>query len=418
MRTTILHKTLFFPVPLLFLALFVMPSCEKADPADREPRKIVLKLKSAEIIQADQQFAFELFREVNGQSEEDNLMISPLSVSYALGMTYNGSAGDTREAFRQVLHFGEWTDQEVNESYKDLMGQLVTLDDKVEFSIANSIWYKLGYYVLVEFIATNREYFDAAVEELDFSDPGAVDIINGWIEDKTNDKIQDMLDDIPPDAVMYLINAIYFNATWKYRFDKEETFEGDFNLEGGGTHRCDFMQVEGGFSVTSQDDFSAVELPYGDSAFSMVVLLPHEGVSTADLVDEMNAENWNSWFASSYMANLQIQLPKFKYGFKSLLNNPLVNLGLGIAFSDTADFSNITPVAELYISRVIHQTFIDVKEEGTEAAAATIVEIRELSLPSGPPLFKIDRPFLYVIRENSTGAILFMGKVGQPEYEE
>ena len=228
MKPTILKKTAALVVTLPVLALFILPACEDMEPVDREPKQIVLHKKAAEIIQADQQFAFELFKEVHALSEEDNLMISPLSTSYALGMTCNGSAGDTREAFRQVLHFGDWTDQEVNESYKDLMGQLVTLDENVDFSIANSIWYKLGYNVLAEFIATNQEYFDAAVEELDFSDPGAVDIINGWIEDKTNGKIRDMLDYIPDGAVMYLINAIYFNATWKYQFDKEETFEDDF----------------------------------------------------------------------------------------------------------------------------------------------------------------------------------------------
>ncbi len=418
MKPTIFFRLSSVFVSLLILALFTQYSCEKADPVDKEPKKIVLNLKSAEIIQADQQFAFELFREVNELSEEDNLMISPLSVSYALGMTYNGAAGETKEAFRQVLHFGDLTDQEVNESYKDLMGQLVTLDENVEFSIANSIWYRLGYEILEAFINTNKEYFDAAVEELDFSDPGAVDIINGWIEDKTNGKIQDMLDYIPANTLMYLINAIYFNATWKYQFDQEQTFEDDFNLEGGGTHRSDFMKVEGSFNYTGQDLFSAVEMPYGDSAFSMVVLLPEPGVSTSELVEAMDAEHWDSWFESSYMANLQIQLPKFKYGFKSLLNDPLTNLGLGVGFSDNADFSNITPMLDLYISRVIHQTFIDVQEEGTEAAAVTIVEINLTSIHDGPTLFKIDRPFLYVIKENSTGAILFMGKVGKPEYDE
>jgi serpin B len=255
------------------------------------------------------------------------------------------------------------------------------------------------------------------VEELDFSDPQAVDIINGWIEEKTNYKIRDMLDYIPDYAVMYLINAIYFNATWKYQFDPGETFEDNFQLEGGGSHRCDFMQVEGGFNCTSQDLFTAVELPYGDSAFSMVVLLPNSGVSLARLVEELDAETWDSWFTSSHMTNVQIQLPRFKYGFKSLLNDPLIDLGLGIAFSDTADFSRITTLEPIFISRVIHQTFIDVQEEGTEAAAATIVEMRNLSTnPGSPVLFRVDRPFLYVIRENSTGALLFMGKVGKPEY--
>ena len=176
------------------------------------------------------------------------------------------------------------------------------------------------------------------------------------------------------------------------------------------------MQVEGDFNLTWQEDFTAVEMPYGDSAFSMVVLLPESGVSVADLVDEMDVENWDTWFENARLLGVQIQLPKFKYGFKSLLNDPLKDLGLGIAFSDSADFTRITPPGNLNISRVIHQTFIDVKEEGTEAAAATIVEIELTSIHGGTRTFRADRPFLYVIRENSTGAILFMGKVGKPEY--
>ncbi len=345
-------------------------------------------------------------------------MISPLSVSYALGMTYNGANGDTREAFRDVLHFGDWTDQEVNESYQDLMSQLVTLDDQVQFSIANSIWYRLGYEVLEAFINTNKEYFDALVEELDFSDPGAVDIINDWIEEKTNDKIRDMLDFIPADAVMYLVNAIYFNATWKYQFDPEETTTDDFIMEGGSLHEASFMQLEGAIGYTVQPDFTAVELPYGDSAFSMVVLLPDPGVQVADLVDAMDADQWDAWFEHPHPTNILVQLPKFKYDFKSLLNDPLIDLGLGIAFSESADFSKIKPESGLFISRVIHQTFIDVKEEGTEAAAATIVEMLDSAIPGGPLTFRADRPFVYVIKENSTGAIVFMGKVGKPEYRE
>ena len=268
-------KTIYPITGALLFSLFAIFSCEKndPDPSNREPQKIELTKKSAELIEADHQFAFELFREVCSGAEEPNLMISSLSASYALGMTFNGANGTTKEAFRDVLHFGELTDEEVNESYKELMSQLVTLDDQVQFSIANSIWYKLGYNVLADFISTNQEYFDAAVEELDFSDPDAVDIINGWIEEKTNDKIKDMLDYIPADAVMYLINAIYFNATWKYQFDPEDTYEGDFILEEGGIHRTDFMEVEGSFNYTAQEDFTAVELPYGDSAFSMVVIL-------------------------------------------------------------------------------------------------------------------------------------------------
>ncbi len=411
-------KKYFIYIATLMISSGLLSSCEKSDnPPDNESPEIELHLKSAEIIEADITFGFELFREVYNLSEEDNLMISPLSVSYALGMTYNGAAGTTLEAFTDVLHFDDLTSQEVNESYKDLMGQLVTLDDQVEFSVANSIWYKLGFQVLSEFIATNQEYFDAAVEEIDFSDPQTVEVINQWIEDKTNDKIQDMLDFIPPDAVMYLINAIYFNAQWKYEFDKDKTYEDNFHLEGGSVHPSDFMMVNGNFNYTSNEDFQAVELPYGDSAFSMVVMLPGGGQTVSDLVAVMDTEHWDSWFENATMTDVQVELPKFKYGFKSLLNDPLCNLGLDVAFSGAADFSRIRASGGLFISRVIHQTFIDVQEEGTEAAAATIVEILETASPGGGPvIFKADKPFLYLIKENSTGAIIFMGKVGKPEY--
>ena len=394
----------------------ISSSCEKSQPLQKDPAKITLNYKSEELHEADQQFAFELFGKVNHLTEEDNFMISPLSVSYALGMTMNGAAGTTLDAFYDVLHFGDLTNKEVNESYKDLMDQLVHLDDKVEFSIANSIWYKLGYQVLDEFITTNQNYFDAAVRELDFSDPQAVDIINGWIEEKTNDKIKDMLDYIPSDAVMYLINAIYFNATWKYEFDKSQTAEGPFYINEAGFTTADFMKVKGAFNYAVNEHFSAVEMPYGDSTFSMVVLLPSGEMTTDDLISQMDHTYWNTWYDNAAVRNVQIELPKFKYGFKSLLNDPLIDLGLGTAFSDGADFSRITPGVPLQISRVIHQTFIDVQEEGTEAAAATIVEMTLTAVQDPLPLmFIANRPFLFVIKENSTGAILFVGKVGKPE---
>ncbi|MEA1886568.1 MAG: serpin family protein [Bacteroidota bacterium] len=400
----------------LLAVLILIPSCEKKPAPEEEIPQIVLRKKSAEIIEADQLFAFELFREVLTASEEDNIMISPLSVSYALGMTYNGAAGTTLDAFNSVLHFEGLTKEEVNESYKDLMDQLIHLDEEVEFSIANSIWYRLGYNVLADFIDTNKEYFDAMVSELDFNDPQAVDIINDWIEEQTNGKIKDMLDYIPGDAVMYLINAIYFNAAWKYQFDKDETQSGTFYLEDGNEHHADFMKVNGTFRYTATEDFNAVELPYGDSTFSMVVMVPLQDIKVEDLVARMDVSNWNEWFTHSEVTDVQVTLPKFKYEWKDLLNDALINLGLGVAFSGGADFSLITPGGGIFISRVIHQTFIDVQEEGTEAAAATIVELRESAGPPQPIFFNANKPFLYVIKENSTGAILFMGKVGKPEY--
>ena len=404
---------------VILISVSSIHSCEESEPIQKETPKITLNKKAAEIIEADKAFGFELFREVNTLSEEDNIMISPLSVSYALGMTYTGAAGETLQAFNDVLHFGDLTTQEVNESYKDLMDQLVQLDDQVEFSIANSIWYRLGFQVLPEFIQTNKDYFDAAVKEIDFGDPQTVEVINQWIEDKTNDKIKDMLDYIPVDAAMYLINAIYFNAQWKYEFEKGDTYQGDFNLSNGSIHQADYMVVSGNFVYTSNEDFTAVELPYGDSTFSMVVMLPSAEKEVSDLIAKLNVAHWDSWFDNSSYTGVQVDLPKFKYEFKELLNEPLTDLGLGVAFSEfEADFTRINPDGDLFISRVIHQTFIDVQEEGTEAAAATIVEISfNSSAGGGSPInFKADKPFLYLIKENSTGAIVFIGKVGKPEY--
>jgi serpin B len=400
----------------LFTVIFIfftVTSCDIFDPGDNPPNPIEMNHKSAEIIDAGEQFAFELFHQTCSLSTDENIMISPLSVSYALGMAYNGAADSTLEAFNEVLHFGDLTNQEVNETYKDLMGQLIQLDDDVEFSIANSIWYRLGANVLEDFIATNQEFFDAAVRELDFSDPASVDVINDWIADKTNDKIQDMLDYIPPGVYMYLVNAIYFNATWKYEFDKDDTYSGTFYKEDESTSQADFMKLKGTLNYTSHNDYSAVELPYGDSAFSMVALLPAEGSTVSELIAMLDRDTWKERGTYSSPQEVQVELPKFKYEFKTLMNDHLSNLGLGVAFGGAADFSRITEETDLYISRVIHQTFIDVNEEGTEAAAATIVEMRETSIQV-PVSIKFNRPFLYIIKENSTGAIMFMGKVGQP----
>jgi len=402
---------------ILLISVSSLLSCEKSDPIQKETPKIALHKKAAEIIKAENALAFELFREVNQMTEEENIMISPLSVSYALGMAYNGAAENTLEAFNDVLHFSDLSREEVNESYKDLMDQMLNLDDKVEFSIANSIWYRLGFQVLSEFIRTNNDYFDAEVQEVDFSDPQTLELINGWIEEQTNDKIKNMLDYIPGGVVMYLINAIYFNAPWKYEFKKEDTYSGDFSLTDGTKHTVDYMSIRGSYRFTSHEDFKAVELPYGDSAFSMVVILPHQDKKVTDLLAGLNTDKWESWFVNSRYYYDRVDLPKFKYEFKETLNDPLKNLGLGAAFSDTADFSRIVSAGGIKISKVIHQTFIDVQEEGTEAAAVTIVTADGSS--GGEYVqsyFKAERPFLYVIKENSTGALVFIGKVGKPEY--
>ena len=386
-----------------------------------EPKTMDLTKKSLELIESDNDFGLEFFKEVLTGDTSPNIMVSPLSVALALGMTYNGASGTTKDAMKETLKLGGLSDQEINESYKSIMDQLVRLDPKVILNIANSIWYKLNFPVQNEFINLNSQYYYAEVNELDFSLPEAKDIINGWVDEKTEGLIPEIIDNISPDVVMYLINAIYFKGVWKYEFDPEKTSERDFYLEDGRNMKVDMMEMEEEVLYTSNDIFQAVSLPYGDGQFNMFIMLPAAQKTTADIVVELNNDNWDSWISSLQTEQVVVKLPKFKFDFFRLLNDDLTDMGMGIAFDpDNADFSGINPERDLYISRVLHKTFIDVNEEGTEAAAVTAVEISETSYNPNEPViryFVADHPFLFAIRENSSGTILFMGRVGQPKYE-
>jgi serine protease inhibitor len=399
-----------------FILLAFLPfACElNRDPEPGVLEELELTSHSIELIESDNLFGLELFQTVLQNDDSKNVMISPLSVALALGMTYNGAEGTTEEAMRETLKLSGLTDDEINACYKSIIDQLVKLDPKVILNIANSIWYLLGYPVEAEFIKLNQDFYYAEVNEMDFSRSDAVDIINDWVNIKTNGLIPEVLDEIPGNVIMYLINAIYFKGTWKYEFKKSDTHEADFYLAPGESKKVSMMQMEQDLDYYSNETFSAVSLPYGDGEFSMMVMLPKEDKTTDDVVDLMNSENWQEWIEGFHETEVKVILPKFKYGFKKLLNDDLKDLGMGIAFSGDADFTGINPAGALYISRVIHQTFIEVNEEGTEAAAVTVVEMRELS--AGGYQFTVDRPFIFVIRENSSGALLFMGKVSDPEY--
>lgn len=383
-----------------------------------EPAEMNLTKKSLELIESDNNFGLEFFQEVATANTNDNIMVSPLSVALALGMTYNGSGGTTRDAMKETLKLGNLTDDEINVSYKSIIDQLLKLDPKVILNIANSIWYKLSFPVQNEFIELNKEYYYAEVNELDFYAPDAKDIINGWVNDKTKGLIPAIIDEIPAEAVMYLINAIYFKGTWTYEFDPDDTEEQDFHTEGGMTEKVDMMQMEADILYTGNDLFDAISLPYGDGQFNMFIMLPKQGKTTADIIPELNNDNWNTWINSLGKQKVVVKLPKFKFEFFRLLNDDLTNMGMGVAFDPgNADFSGINPDRELFISRVLHKTYIEVNEEGTEAAAVTAVEIGETSYNPDEPVviyFTADHPFLFAIRENSSGTILFMGRVNLP----
>lgn len=408
-------------VSIILSGIILILSCDRL-PDEQEPNKLNLTKKSLELIESDNEFGLDFFRKVITNDTSDNIMVSPLSVALALGMTYNGAADSTKEAMKETLKLAGFTDEEINNSYQSIVDQLLKLDPKIILSIANSIWCRQGFTVLPEFIELNQHYYDAEVSELDFNLPEAKDIINEWVDEKTNGLITEIIDYIPIEAVMYLINAIYFKGLWKYEFDPEATGEQSFYLKDGNTKMVDMMEMENDLLHMSNNLFSAVKLPYGDGAFNMTILLPRPQYTPDDIVEELTNENWNTWMGSFGEEHVVVKLPKFKFEFFRLLNQDLTDMGMGIAFEPfNADFSGINPLVQLYISRVLHKTFIDVSEEGTEAAAVTAVEISFTSADPDSPtatFFVVDRPFLFTIQENSSGTILFMGRVNRPEYQE
>ncbi len=407
---------------LLILVLVFLPAlqaCEE-NSDNQEPTTLELTPKSKMLIEADNAFGLELFRAVVGSEDETtNIMVSPLSVSLALAMTYNGADSTTREAMEETLHLSGLTLEEINNSYKNLINAMISLDPKVTLDIANSIWYRDDFYVESDFLDVNRTYYNAEVTPLDFSDPASPGIINGWVADNTNNKINKIIDNIDPLDVMFLINAIYFKGIWTYQFDPEMTDDLPFYMANGMTEEVPFMIMEADIMYYQNDLFQAIELPYGRGDYSMIVMVPWNDKNIEDVIVQMTAENLEAWFNGFYLREaLDIQLPTFRFEYEKSLNEILSSLGMAIAFSPgAANFSKINPYFDLFISEVKHKTFVEVNEEGTEAAAVTSVTI-SLTSVEPPDIFEANRPFLFLIKENTSNALIFMGKVALPVIEE
>ena len=362
-----------------------------------------------EVIAASNRFAFGLLAQANRPG--DNLFLSPLSASMALGMTMNGAAEETLNQMRDALGFGSLAEEEINASYQSLLELLVGLDPSVETAIGNSVWTRQGFPVHADFLGAVREAFGAEVAELDFADPSAPARINEWVSAATRGRIEDIVPEaIPSAVVMYLINAIYFKGSWTLQFDPSETRAEPFYLDDGSTRTVPLMTLETDLPYQENDRFQAVDLPYGGRAFSMTLVLPQRGVSVDDLAASLNAAEWDDIAADFRDTNVQVSLPRFRMAYERTLNDDLQALGMVDAFGPGADLSRLSPVGGLWISEVKQKSWVDVNEEGTEAAAATVVTVVE----SAGLEFRADRPFLLFIRERLSGTILFAGKLATP----
>ncbi len=405
---------------VFFLAgiVLITAACNK-NPVEPGPKTVHLSQKSLKLLDESNDFAFDLFQDIATHDTSKNQMISPLSISFALGMTYNGADSTTKTAMAQTMHLDGMSDDDINLSFKELADKLLNVDPKVIMEIANSIWYKNVYQVEQDFLDINKKYYYAEVNPLDFSDPHSVGIINNWVKEKTHDKIDKIIDKINPADVMFLINAIYFKGTWKYQFNKEETEEQPFyNEQGEVLEQVNMMGMKSTIRYYSDNKMQAIDLPYGQGNYCMSILLPAGSSSLAGLITSLTTGKWEEIINDFADANVNVFLPKFKIKFKSNLNKTLIRLGMGIAFDPSmANFHRIIPDKDLYISSVDHKTFIQTDEEGTEAAAVTCVTITNSTTTIGTPqviTFRADHPFLFIIHEQTTGAILFMGKITQP----
>ncbi|GAA0315468.1 serpin family protein [Bacillus carboniphilus] len=372
------------------------------------------------LLEGNKAFSFTLFHEVIKSHKEDNVLVSPISISAALTMTSNGAGGNTLEQMKNTLGFKSLDQSAVNSSFAALQYQLQKQENNQALHIANSIWIRKGLDVQEDFKNTNLSHFDAESTELNFDSPDASKTMNKWVSNKTNGKIEEIVPkQIDPDTVMFLLNAVYFKGAWKYPFNKDMTYDGDFHLADGSKVNVPFMtHDEKELEFLDGSEFNAVRLPYGEKEdLLMTVLVPDEGQSLEQLVSSFTKENWDRWNQEFYKTEGTVRLPKFQFEKDYKLNDILIGLGMKDAFQDgVADFSKIaTPPPSLYIGNVKHKTFIDVNEKGTEAAAVTSVEIKAESARLDVMEVNANRPFLFTIHDQKTETLLFMGKVENPK---
>ena len=407
-------------ISLTCLVSLVFAGCNNLDSMlpDKTPNEPEVMPVNTNVVTANTQFGFNLFNAIRETEQNKNIFISPFSVSVALAMTLNGASGETEQAITDTLQLQGIGSESINTGYAGLRHALHTSDPKVILAIANSLWARQDVPFKQDFLQQNTQFFGAEVSTLDFMDPNTLTTINQWVNTNTNGKIPKILDEINSDAVLFLINAIYFKGSWQIEFDPAHTRDGPFYLATGAEKQVPMMTRNGDYAFYEnyEAEFQAISLPYGNGRMSMYIFLPYRESDINTFLDSLNTENWERWVSQLREQELFLSMPKFKLEYEKTLNNPLHAVGMGIAFAPgRADFSRMADLEalgkNLYIGEVLHKAVVEVNEEGTEAAAVTSIGVRATSLP---PQFIVDRPFFFAIRDNETKTVLFMGTVVDP----
>ena len=402
----------------LILASFALTSCmaeEKVihlhalDKADKEI-----------VVEGNNKFAFDLYSQL--KEEDGNLFFSPCSVSTALAMTYAGARGNTATQMADVLHF-TLSQERLHPVFSELTQNLTADPERnsYQLAIANALWGQSGYEFYKEFINITKDYYDAGFKEVDYKDDRERERsrqkINLWVEDKTNDKIKELIKQgiLTSLTRLVLTNAIYFKGNWVLQFNPEQTRNSLFTPIEGQEVDVPMMNQTAEFNYSENDILQVLEMSYAGDELSMIIFLPKQASGLKKVESLLTVEKMESWLATLRKQEVIISLPKFKMTSEFLLNKALVSLGMVDAFTMKADFSGMTPdPVGFYISKVIHKAFVDVNEEGTEAAAATAVFMLKRAAPMPKPIFRADHPFIFIIRDIQTNSILFLGRVTDP----
>jgi serpin B len=403
------------PTNLILILAFLAAvwSCERNDEPDFNPKQLNISSKTAQVISNSNDFGIELFTKTAAE-EQVNLMLSPLSASTAITMLLNGCGGNTFTQIKAMLRYpNEMTIADVNTSYNSLVTQLLAADSKVTLKLANAIFYKQNYSIKPTFLNAMSTDFSARVQGLDMSVPSSVSTINQWASDNTNGKITKIIDEIDANTVMFIMNALYFKGNWSIQFNKDQTSNRPFTFDNGSFVSVSTMASEVMARFSNGEDYNAIELPYGRSNFTMVLVVPTKGI--ANFIAQFNGDLWSDMISDfesqSEFSKVQVYLPKFKFSYQKVLNDQLKSMGMTDAFNGNANLSGISD-ASLYVNMVKQNTFVDVNEEGTEAAAVTVIDMRDSAIQ--PSVFRVDRPFVFAIRERTSNTLLFIGQVYDP----
>ncbi|PKM76920.1 MAG: hypothetical protein CVU90_10100 [Firmicutes bacterium HGW-Firmicutes-15] len=367
-------------------------------------------------ISSTQHFSIELFK--NSIKKDENSLISPASVFLALGMTANGTSGETLNSFITCLGKYGLTLDELNKAYKGYSDELTEERGRTALNITNSIWFRNDFTPKAEFLQNNADYFGAGARNLNFNDKASADVINDWVRNNTNGKIDKIIDEINPDEVMHLINTIYFNAKWKTPFDMEQkASQGNFYLSNSKTQTTMFMHLTDQLDYISGPSASAVLLPYDDGRFAFLAILPNEGIKLDEYIKILDERTIPELISQKRNTHIAVTIPKFKTSGNFELKDTLKNMGLGIAFDEIrADFSKMGNSDEkLIISSVKHKTFLQFDELGTEASAVTDVVVKATGIYGTIQNIVFNRPFVYAIVDTNTNLPLFLGTMENPQ---